>query len=507
MTDRYTQIAEDLLPLLGGPQNIAGIENCITRLRITPRDATLIRTSDVAAVAGVLGVVEGSSSYQVVLGPGTVEKVAAALSALAAQEEAGPATPPAGAAGPVEAATLAARGAAMKADRAVRNDTPVKNLIRRIANIFVPLIPGLIGAGLILAIRGLLANWAVAGAPGWVAAAVPALTAIGSAFYAYLAIFAGMNAAKEVGGTPVLGGAVGAIIVVPAVAAVTYSAPVIGEVTLSPGQGGVLGAVGAAAVCAWIERSLRGRIPDAIDILVTPTVALLGSGLATVFVLMPVAEQISQAIAGAALWLMTASGILAGLVLGGLFLPVVMLGLHQALIPIHTTLIEQVGFTPLLTILAMAGAGQVGAALAVYLRARSNRPLRDTIKGALPVGLLGVGEPLIYGVTLPLGRPFSTACIGGALGGATAGAFNQLIAPFGATAIGPSGWALLPLLQSDHGQGYAMVAYVSGLLVGYVSGFAVTWLWGIPPDLAGEHPPGFATSHEQRPAPDVDRSR
>ncbi|CAO0837062.1 PTS EIIC type-1 domain-containing protein OS=Streptomyces microflavus OX=1919 GN=Smic_45060 PE=4 SV=1 [Streptomyces microflavus] len=123
---------------------------------------------------------------------------------------------------------------------------------------------------------------------------------------------------------------------------------------------------------------------------------------------------------------------------GGLFLPLVMLGLHQALIPIHTTLIEQQGYTAL-PILAMAGAGQVGAAMAVYFRLPRNESIRRTIRSALPAGLLGVGEPLIYGVSLPLGRPFVTACVGGAFGGGFVGLFNQLGDKVGSTAIGPSG--------------------------------------------------------------------
>ena len=144
-------------------------------------------------------------------------------------------------------------------------------------------------------------------------------------------------------------------------------------------------------------------------------------------------------------------GAVAGVVLGGLFLPLVMLGLHQALIPIHTTLIEQQGYTVLLPVLAMAGAGQVGAAVAVYVRLRHDPSIRTTIRSALPAGLLGVGEPLIYGVSLPLGRPFLTACAGGAAGGAFVGFFAMLGDKVGATAIGPSGWALFPLLAATGG--------------------------------------------------------
>ncbi|QCR19979.1 glucose PTS transporter subunit IIA [Agrococcus sp. SGAir0287] len=468
------QIAAQLLQHLGGAENVAGVEQCMTRMRVTPVDRARIDESAVRGTDGVLGIVD-DETFQIVLGPGAVTRITTAFRARLS-------------AGGSDAQALAARGADIKAAQRRRNDTPFKNLIRKIANIFVPLIPALIGAGIVAAVRGLLVNWdAVGAAPAWVAGLIPALTAIGSAFFAYLAIFAGINAAKEFGGTPALGGAVAAIIVFPGIADVTYALPVVGEITLAPGQGGVIGAIFAAVLASWIERGLRGRIPDAIDILVTPTLALLGSGLATIFAFMPLAGAIATGIGSGAVWLLQVSGILAGFVLGGLFLPLVMLGLHQALIPIHATLIEQLGFTPLLTILAMAGAGQVGAAIAIWIRLRRNASLRRAIKGALPVGVLGVGEPLIYAVTLPLGRPFLTACLGGAVGGAVAGAFNQLVAPWGATAIGPSGWALLPLLQSDAGQGYAILAYAIGLLAGYVGGFVITMLFGFPKALLAEH--------------------
>lgn len=481
------QIAAQLLQHLGGADNVADVEQCMTRMRVTPRDRDRIDEAAVTATDGVLGVVD-DETYQVVLGPGAVTRITTAFRALLAEQGAG-------------AEALAARGADIKAAQQRRNDTPFKNVIRKVANIFVPLIPALIGAGIVAAVRGLIVNWdAVGAAPEWVAGLIPALTAIGSAFFAYLAIFAGINAAKEFGGTPAIGGAVAAIIVFPGIADVSYTLPFVGDITLAPGQGGVIGAIFAAVLASWIERGLRGRIPDAIDILVTPTLALLGSGLATIFAFMPLAGAIATGIGSGAVQLLQVSGILAGFVLGGLFLPLVMLGLHQALIPIHATLIEQLGFTPLLTILAMAGAGQVGAAIAIWIRLRRNASLRRAIKGALPVGVLGVGEPLIYAVTLPLGRPFLTACLGGAVGGAVAGAFNQLVAPWGATAIGPSGLALLPLLESDAGQGYAILAYVVGLVAGYVGGFVITMLFGFPKALLAEH--GGADA-EETPAADA----
>ncbi|MFJ3672035.1 PTS transporter subunit EIIC [Streptomyces sp. NPDC090106] len=431
-------LATALLPLVGGPSNVTSVAHCMTRLRLGLADGSRVDGEAVRALPGVLGVVEDGDSWQVVLGPGVVARVTAEFEALLRKER-----------------------------QKDRNATPLKLLLRRVANIFVPLIPALIGCGVLAGVNGLLVN------SGRLTGVTPALTAIASAFMSLIAVFVGHNTAKEFGGTPVLGGAVAAIVVYPGVAKVTAFG-----VALSPGQGGVLGALAAALLGTYVERWCRGRVPAALDVLVTPTVTVLVAGLTTLYVLMYAAGTAASAIGTAATWLLTTTGAFAGLVLGGLFLPLVMLGLHQALIPIHATLIEQQGSTVLLPLLAMAGAGQVGAALAVYVRLRHDTTLRATIKSALPAGLLGVGEPLIYGVSLPLGTPFLTACVGGAAGGAFVGFFAMLGDPVGATAIGPSGWALFPLLAGDANWPTLAAVYGGGLLTAYAVGFGATWAWG-----------------------------
>ena len=113
----------------------------------------------------------------------------------------------------------------------------------------------------------------------------------------------------------------------------------------------------------------------------------------------------------------------------------------------------------------MAGAGQVGASIAVYFKTK-NAFLKKTVASALPVGIMGIGEPLIYGVTLPLGRPFIGACIGGAFGGAV-----QAYTVVGATTMGLSG---LPLAAVTN----QILIYLLGLLIAYCVGFIATWLIG-----------------------------
>ncbi|MEV7793060.1 PTS transporter subunit EIIC [Streptomyces sp. NPDC087512] len=488
--------AAALLPLVGGPANVTSVAHCVTRLRLGLADRSRVDDTALRAVPGVLGVVEDAGSYQVVLGPGRVARVTEAFETLLGAGTGGEAPEASGApAGDDTAARLARRGAELKARQKRRAATPLRTALRRVANVFVPLIPALIGCGIVAGVGGLLTNL------GLLPGLTPALTAVSSAFMALIAVFVGVNTAKEFGGTPVLGGAVAAVVVYPGVAKVTAFG-----VALAPGQGGVLGALAAALLGTYVEKWCRARFPGTLDVLLTPTLTVLVSGLVTLYVLMYAAGAVATAVGTAATWLLTTTGVLAGLVLGGLFLPLVMLGLHQALIPLHTTLIEQQGHTVLLPVLAMAGAGQVGAAVAVYVRLRHDTSLRTTIRSALPAGLLGVGEPLIYGVSLPLGRPFLTACAGGAAGGAFVGLFAMLGTDVGATAIGPSGWALFPLLAGGAGWAATAAVYGGGLLTGYLTGFAATYFFGLGDHVRAVRAGGETGAvcdpehHEPRPA-------
>ncbi|WP_263091837.1 PTS transporter subunit EIIC [Curtobacterium sp. RIT-PI-V] len=466
------QLAQQILDSVGGSANIADVENCMTRLRVEVVSEESVALDELKATDGVMAAIAAGSNLQIVLGPGLVDRVADDLEALRAAAPAAAA----GGAGASSAAgasgsspeELAARGASIKATARARSDGRTMRAIRKISAIFIPLIPALIACGLIAGINGILTNL------GWVPGVTPFLGVLSSGFLSLLAVFVGMNAAKEFGGTPILGGAVGGIIVAAGVANVT----VFGE-TLAPGQGGVLGAMAGGILAAYVERFMRRVTPDVIALIVVPTVTVLVAGSVTLGILMSVAGVVSVAIGTAATWLLANGGAFAGFVLGGLFLPLVMTGMHQGLIPIHTTLIDQTGWTVLLPVLAMGGAGQIGACIALWVRFRSNASLVRTIRGALPAGFLGVGEPLIYGVTLPLGRPFITACIGGAFGGGVVGLFDQLGHSVGAIAIGASDLSLIPLLNGSSGYGWALLGYGSGLIVAYVVGFVATVLFGV----------------------------
>jgi PTS system sucrose-specific IIC component len=177
-------------------------------------------------------------------------------------------------------------------------------------------------------------------------------------------------------------------------------------------------------------------------------------------------------------------GFVGGYILSAGFLPLVAVGLHQALTPIHAMLNDPSGPTNginyLLPILMMAGGGQVGAGLALYMKTK-NQKLKRFIRDSIPVGILGVGEPLMYAVTLPLGKAFITACLGAGFGGIVAS-----LCHVGTVSQGVSGLFGLLIVEPGH-----QLQYVLAMLCAYLGGFVLTWFFGVDEnrinDIYGEN--------------------
>lgn len=403
-------------------------------------------------IDGVLGVNEDGDEVQVILGVGRATTVTNAVNKI------------------LEATNTVKVGKVKVGDAKALHDkiraqnaTPIKLFFKKISSIFTPLIPGFIACGLITGSVSL----AIKISPALESSPIIQLLMIaGNAVFWGMNLFIGVNAAKIFGGTPILGGVLAALMTHPALADIN----IFGN-SFVPGRGGVISVIIVAGFGAWLEKKFHKIIPEMFDLFLTPLVTVLIAGTAAIFLLQPIGGALSDAIGAAATTAIQSGGAFVGFILAGVWLPLVMLGIHQAMTPIHVDLISQFGVTILLPILAMAGAGQVGASIAVYFKTK-NKFLKKTIASALPVGMMGVGEPLIYGVTFPLFKPFIGACIGGAFGGAIQAAFTV-----GAATLGISG---LPLAATTNN----ISIYFLGLFTAYVVGFAATWIIGFddPPE-------------------------
>ncbi len=476
-------LAHGILDTVGGIQNVEMITHCMTRVRITLRDESLASIEDLKRVSGVIGVIE-ESTLQIIVGPGLVEKVSRVIADISGVEL-GEAVPlqaayglqnpdnrTNGLSGKEKAAQLAAQN---KEKYKEKNNTPVKNFLKSISNIFIPLAPAFVAAGLLAGITSVIGNFITAGhlsGEGWAQFNL-ILNVIKNGIFSYMAIFVGINSARVFGASPSLGGVIGGATLL---TGMKPELPIHNLFTGEPliaGQGGIIGVVLAVWILSLIEKRLHKIMPNSIDLIVTSFLSVLAAGLLTIFLIMPLAGFVADNLLVAVNWILSVGGAFAGFLLGGIWLVMVMLGLHHIMTPIHIELIAQTGMTILLPILAMAGAGQVGAGLALWVRCRKNKQLTGIIKGALPVGVLGIGEPLIYGVTLPLGKPFVTACLGGAFGGAVIGYFGNV----GAMSIGASGIEMLLLIADGK-----WWVYLLGLITAYFFGFICTYLFGTPKD-------------------------
>ncbi|HHE7446131.1 TPA: PTS transporter subunit EIIC [Staphylococcus aureus] len=466
------QLAERIIAAVGGMDNIDSVMNCMTRVRIKVLDENKVDDQELRHIDGVMGVIH-DERIQVVVGPGTVNKVANHMAELSGVKLGDPIPHNHNDSEKMDYKSYAADKAKAnkEAHKAKQKNGKLNKVLKSIANIFIPLIPAFIGAGLIGGIAAVLSNLMVAGyiSGAWITQLITVFNVIKDGMLAYLAIFTGINAAKEFGATPGLGGVIGGTTLLTGIAGKNILMNVFTGEPLQPGQGGIIGVIFAVWILSIVEKRLHKIVPNAIDIIVTPTIALLIVGLLTIFIFMPLAGFVSDSLVSVVNGIISIGGVFSGFIIGASFLPLVMLGLHHIFTPIHIEMINQSGATYLLPIAAMAGAGQVGAALALWVRCKRNTTLRNTLKGALPVGFLGIGEPLIYGVTLPLGRPFLTACIGSGIGGAVIGGIGHI----GAKAIGPSGVSLLPLISDN-----MYLGYIAGLLAAYAGGFVCTYLFG-----------------------------
>lgn len=459
----WDKICEQILMLLGGKENIENVEACMTRLRVSVADLSKVDPEGIKKVEGVLGVVV-SGTVQIVFGPGKVNDALEAFRRI----------PGIGTGATVQNVSSAAKE--NKAVWAVRNDKPVQNFLKRIANVFVPLLPGIIAAGLINGTTNVI-NVSSGGALSgiwW----YEAIRTMGWALFAYLPVFVGYNAAREFGGSAILGGIAGAICIanpsMPLLASYGDSQitlPMTGA-PYNPANGGLIAALIAGAVLAWLEKKVRRVMPKLIDTFASPLLVLLIGAFAIIMVIQPVGAVLTKGIYTVMDFVYGKMGFVGGYILSAGFLPLVAVGLHQALTPIHAMLNDPQGPTAginyLYPLLMMAGGGQVGAGLALYFKTK-NKKLRRYIRDSIPVGILGIGEPLMYAVTLPLGKSFITACLGAGFGGVAASLFH-----IGAVSQGVSGIFGLLIVQPGF-----QIKYVISMLFAYAGGFVLTWLFGV----------------------------
>ena len=508
----YMDKAEQLITGLGGMENITSVTNCMTRVRVVVRSEEPVDEAALRALKDVMGIVHDRERYyEIVVGPGKSRKYADQCHELgipAAADDAG---------------AGAGVGAGKKAGgsepiKKTQKDGRVKKALKTLGDIFVPLIPGIITAGLCAGFAALIAQlipnydhiktWNII---------YNLLTLISTSFMTYLTAWAGYRAAERFGATPILGGMLGMITSLDGINTISKLLGLFDSQNelnsiLRMGKGGVLAVIVGVYLLSIVEKKIRKRMPESIDVIFTPLLTLLICVVPYVLVIMPALGYVSSGIVWVFSQLCLSKSIIvriiAGFVSAALFLPLVAAGMHHGLVALYSVQLQEIGYITLYPALAMAGAGQVGASIALWIKAKrvGNKELGSVIAGALPAGFLGIGEPLIYGVTLPLGKPFITAGIGAGFGGALVMAMEV-----GSTTWGPSGLlGVFVMTSGPLGAIKSVLVYVAGLVVSYIASFIITSLFYSEKELAEAAPeaaPETAPEADDAAAPETELGR
>lgn len=452
-----------------GEGNIQAAAHCATRLRLVLKDPSKVDHAALDNNDDVKGTFEANGQFQIIIGPGDVNKVYAELVKLTNVKEAST----------EDLKAVAAEG---------KKVNPAMAFIKVLSDIFVPIVPALVAGGLLMAINNVLTSPNLFG-PKSVVEMFPnikdvasIINLLSSAPFAFLPILVGFSATKRFGGNGYLGAAMGMAMVMPdlingygvANAIAEGSMPywnIFGlQVALAGYQVSVLPVLAVSWILATLEKFFHKKISAAFDYTFTPMLAIIITGFLTFIFVGPVMRTVSDGLTDGLVWLYQTTGAV-GLGIFGLFYsPIVITGLHQSFPAIETTLLADVARTGgsfIFPVASMANIAQGAAALAIFVLSK-NEKQKSLASSASISALLGITEPAFFGINLKLKFPFVCAMIASGIASVSLGIFHVL-----SVAMGPASVI-----------GFISIApksipfFMIGVVISFILGFLLTFVYG-----------------------------
>ena len=403
----YRKTAQDILDHVGGSKNIASAAHCATRLRLVIADNKKVSKEALENVDGVKGVFEASGQLQIILGTGTVNKVFAEF---------------------IDIAGITASSKAEAKEAAAEKQNWFMRAIKLLGDIFVPIIPAIVASGFLM---GIMNSLDFMNSNGFLhinthSSIYVFANLFSNIAYTFLQILIAFSAAKAFGANQYLGAVIGMIMIHPSLQN-AYTVATEGvqqtqsvffglfKIDMVGYQGHVIPVIIAVWILAVIEKKLHKIVPEVLDLFVTPLVSVFVTGYLTLSSVGPIVVWAENAILGAIQWMLTLPLGIGSLIMGGLYAPTVVTGIHQMYTAIDIGQLAKYGVTYWLPLASAANVAQGAAALAVGIKSKDKK-----IKSlALPSSLsafMGITEPAIFGVNLRFFKPFIAGCIGGGCG-------------------------------------------------------------------------------------------
>lgn len=446
--DRYEALANRVLDLIGGKENISFFTHCVTRLRFNVKDKGIVKLEEIEKIEGVLGCQWSGEQLQIIIG----QAVGDAYNLIC------------------EKTGLAQQDAVQENLDGGKKKFNITAVFDAIAGCITPLIPCLIGAGFIKIIALLveMAGLVSVDSPTYLV-----LSFVGDAGFYFLPVFVGATAAKKFGANMSLGMLIGAMFIHPNfIAAVTAGSPldIVGlPIYATSYTSTIFPTLITVWVMAPIEKFFAKISPDAVRSITEPLLTLLVMIPLALCVLGPIGAFLGTYISEAIIWLYNSTGFLGVAVFAGLCPLLVMTGMHSSLMPYLMNSLATLGWEPIvLTGMVISNLGQAAASAGVAVKSKKVN-IKSMAGGcAITAFLGGVTEPAMYGVNLKYKTPLYASMIGSFVGGCVAG-FGKAVAY---AITGSAGIFGLPVYMPG---GVSNVIWmVAGIVVGMITTFVLT---------------------------------
>lgn len=462
MAKDYGKMAEDIVRAMGGPGNVDKIMHCMTRLRIIPKDDSLVNEGALRQVEGVVQLVKAAGQFQIVIGTSVGKVYDAAIARYGLQ-------------GSGEVA--ASDGADEK--RKITPATLFSMLIDTIAGVFLPILPGLGAIGIL---RGVLVALNSLGLLAADSDTYIVLDALSQGFFYFLPVALAISAADKFKCNRFIALAVVLGMVYPSMVSAAEEGTVFNFLGFIPIEAfNYTSTVIPAIVVVWMtskfQHLFNRLVPEVVAGIFAPLLTILVSFPLAIFIVGPATSHLGDAMASVYLWAFGLQPQIASAILGFIWPITIVFGLHWGFIPIAIQMIATSGLDTFSPITVACNFCTMGACLAVLLKTH-NMNLKNFAASASASALLGgITEPGVYGITLKYKRPFYLCCLFTCIGGLIMSFSNAAYPGIMTVSI-----VTLPALGMLQGGTFTVIAS----LVGLVGTFIATYLFGFNDSMIAE---------------------
>ena len=452
--EKYAELADKVLDLIGGKENIEFFTHCVTRLRFNLKDQSLAKKEEIEKIPGVLGCQWQNGQLQIIIGQAVGD-----------------------------AYRLVCEKGGLEQEKAIDEDLDgnkekkkltvggaISGVLDAIAGCLTPAIPLLIGCGMIKVLVLILENFGIAGAEN---STMQILTFVGDAGFYFLPVIVGGNAAKKFGANVGLGMVMGAMLIYP-----DFVAGVSGGTAFTFLGIPVYGASYSSTIfpvilCVWVmsfvEKFFAKHSPVSLRSILEPLCTILIMIPLAFCLLAPAGAFLGNYVSQFVIWLYDTIGFVGVAVLAAFMPFLIMTGMHAAFVPYLLQMFGSVGYEPIFfTALVLSNINQGTAALAVAVKTKDKNIRSTGLSCAITAIVAGVTEPAMYGINLKFKKPMIGAMIGSAIAGVFAGLMKVYIYAF----AGASSIVAIPCFIGENKMNVVWLCVA--IVIGIVSTFVAT---------------------------------